>query len=144
MEHLEYKTKSQNEKHRRNQIKSYLTLYNTIKGYNGALKGLSRSYCTYEWWQLCQKDNKLEGPLIGKRTRSRPTERWLGDIIKTVGKNWTDKASDRSRWRWLEETPLHKKVLYKWHKMFIKSIYHCTFHLGKKGWIIIIMILGYS
>lgn len=39
----------------------------------------------------------------GKRSRGRPMERWLDEISKIAGNNWTEKAIDRDRWRKMEE-----------------------------------------
>lgn len=40
---------------------------------------------------------------IGKRIKGRPVERWLDEILKTAGKEWTNKASDGIMWRKMEE-----------------------------------------
>ncbi|KAG6451137.1 hypothetical protein O3G_MSEX006933 [Manduca sexta] len=39
----------------------------------------------------------------GKRSRGRPKDRWVDDIQKTAGANWTELAQDREKWRRLEE-----------------------------------------
>lgn len=43
-----------------------------------------------------------KGPL-GKRKRGRPTERWLDEILRTAGNDWMLKATDRDKWRKMEE-----------------------------------------
>ncbi|XP_041982490.1 uncharacterized protein LOC121735655 [Aricia agestis] len=43
-----------------------------------------------------------QGPM-GKRNRGRPADRWLDEILKIAGKNWTEKAKDRKVWTSMEE-----------------------------------------
>lgn len=50
------------------------------------------------------------GP-FGKRKQGRPPDKWLDEIKKIAGDNWTSKAKDRKLWSKMEEAFTQKEVL---------------------------------
>nr|XP_026494144.1 uncharacterized protein LOC113399266 [Vanessa tameamea] len=43
-----------------------------------------------------------------KRKKGRPTARWVDDIPEVAGRDWVKTASDRKKWRQLEEAYTRK------------------------------------
>jgi hypothetical protein len=84
------------------------------------LTDVVESYKRRKWrWasKIAQMDNDRWAKLVtewrpwmGKRGRGRPRRRWRDDIVQVAGVNWLAAASDKPRWRRLENNFAHPEA----------------------------------